>query len=331
MSRDYKYFTQHLEIMPHHYTGADTNRMTLIYFCVCSLDLLSLEIPNKQSIIDWVYSQQIHPSDQYPASSGRCGFRGGPFMGNKYQDTTVSHFYDASHVTMTYTALCILLILGDDLSRVNKPAILESLKMLQQDSGSFSASVLSHETDARFLFCACAIGYLLNDFLFDTEKAFQFASRIQNFDGAFGQQPEQESHGGSTYCAVAALYLLGKLDQVQKRDSLIHWLVSLQDMGFHGRLNKPDDTCYGFWIGASLDMLGVYSFVDTRALADFLDSTRTIYGGFGKLPQTLPDVMHSALGVSALAIAKQEGYKDLFSPLGISLDAHKHWQKLNKL
>ena len=36
---------------------------------------------------------------------------------------------------MTYTAMLSLLILGDDLSRVNKKAIIEGLKALQLDNG----------------------------------------------------------------------------------------------------------------------------------------------------------------------------------------------------
>lgn len=48
---------------------------------------------------------------------------------------------------MTYVALACLLILGDDLSRVDKQAVIESLKYLQMDDGrliyiSFSISSL---------------------------------------------------------------------------------------------------------------------------------------------------------------------------------------------
>ena len=34
---------------------------------------------------------------------------------------------------------------------------------------------------------------------------------LQGYDGGFGQGPNQESHGGSTYCACASLQLLGRL------------------------------------------------------------------------------------------------------------------------
>ena len=42
---------------------------------------------------------------------------------------------DSGHIAMTYTALASLIILGDDLSRVNKKAIMAGLRALQQDDG----------------------------------------------------------------------------------------------------------------------------------------------------------------------------------------------------
>lgn len=60
--------------------------------------------------------------------------------------------------------------------------------------------------------------------------------------------------GGSTYCAVAALWLMDELKNINDKQLLIEWLLRRQGQGFHGRVNKPDDTCYAFWIGASLDV-----------------------------------------------------------------------------
>ena len=43
--------------------------------------------------------------------------------------------YEDGHIAMTYTALCCLLILGDDLSRVNRTAIINGLKSVQLENG----------------------------------------------------------------------------------------------------------------------------------------------------------------------------------------------------
>jgi geranylgeranyl transferase type-1 subunit beta len=70
---------------------------------------------------------------------------------------------------------------------------------------------------------------------------------------------------GSTYCCLAALSMLGALD-AENRDDTIHWLVSRQinspdpgHGGFNGRVNKPDDTCYSFWVGGALDVPPSYN------------------------------------------------------------------------
>lgn len=35
-------------------------------------------------------------------------------------------------------------------------------------------------------------------------------------------------------------------------ERLVKWALWKQDEGFHGRANKPDDSCYAFWIGGTL-------------------------------------------------------------------------------
>lgn len=42
---------------------------------------------------------------------------------------------------MTYTSIAILVILGDDLSRLDRKAIIEGVESVQRPDGSFSASV----------------------------------------------------------------------------------------------------------------------------------------------------------------------------------------------
>ena len=70
---------------------------------------------------------------------------------------------------------------------------------------------------------------------------------IASTNARFGQGPFLESHGGSTYCALASLALLGKMNDIPDRPLLLHWLVSRQTAsgGIQGRIGKPADTCYG--------------------------------------------------------------------------------------
>ena len=108
--------------------------------------------------------------------------------------------------------------------------------------------------------------------------------------GAF--HPGVTLTGGSTYCAVAALALLGRLSALGGRDArgghlsppragvssrrarLVRWLLlrqaGLNDEGCHslgwrggyrGRAGKEPDSCYSFWIGASLHILGLIQLI----------------------------------------------------------------------
>jgi geranylgeranyl transferase type-1 subunit beta len=64
-----------------------------------------------------------------------------------------------------------------------------------------------------------------------------------------------ESHGGSTFCGIASLSLMGHLDGAfsdKKLEGLKKWCLFRQQTGFNGRPNKPVDTCYSFWVGAAL-------------------------------------------------------------------------------
>lgn len=101
---------------------------------------------------------------------------------------------------MTYTSLCSLLILGDNLSRVDKKSVLEGTLLnefflhdfsvilfliffvtwegvgaLQTEEGSFNGSLYGTESDMRFTFCAAAICYILNDWsTIDREKMAEY-------------------------------------------------------------------------------------------------------------------------------------------------------------
>lgn len=61
--------------------------------------------------------------------------------------------------------------------------------------------------------------------------------------------------GGSTFCALASLVLMDCLDSsfaTKELEQVKRWCLFRQNSGFQGRPNKPVDTCYSFWVGASL-------------------------------------------------------------------------------
>ena len=82
----------------------------------------------------------------------------------------------------------------------------------------------------------------------------------QSFDGGLGGEPGNEAHGGYTYCGLAALALLDRVD-VLNVPALVRWVVHMQgsmEGGFKGRTHKLVDGCYSFWQGATFSLIKDY-------------------------------------------------------------------------
>ncbi len=93
--------------------------------------------------------------------------------------------------------------------------------------------------------------------------------------------------------------------------------------GFQGRTNRDPDSCYSFWIGASIQLLGAFADTDVEGNRDFLLSEcqhSTLRGGFGKLPDTYPDILHSFYSLCWLSMAETDGLKKIDVRLQICAD-----------
>lgn len=331
-----KFFQRCLNVLPCAMSSLDEMRMTVAYFAVSGLDLLNAldTIESKQRIIEWIYSLQVLPNSDR-SNLDRCGFKGSHATGCKRDnlDDSASKF-NCGHIAMTYTALATLIILDDDLSRVDRYAVMQGLKALQQESGSFTASIHGSEDDMRFVYCAAAICFLLDDWSgFGKDSAVSFIQSCYGYDGGISPYPGTESHGGSTYCAVSSLILMGRLHSAlseQQLRSLQRWCLNRQLTGFQGRPNKPIDTCYSFWVGGALKLLGAFQFVDHKENYEFLQSTQDgITGGFCKWPDSDPDPMHAYMGIASLSLMGMEKLAPLQPALNISRRAGEHLKKVH--
>ncbi|RKP27301.1 terpenoid cyclases/protein prenyltransferase alpha-alpha toroid [Syncephalis pseudoplumigaleata] len=239
-------------------------RLTLASFALCGLACLgALEsrVPSerRQRFIDWIYQQQIGPSEDSEHPYAYCGFRGGPFAGptgltSMMMMMTMVQPYNRANIAATFGALTALLALGDDLSRVDRAAVTGGLRALQQADGRFAPMPGVTEADMRLTYCAVAVSYMLDDWSgIDRERVLAYIWSNRHYDGGFSSAPGEESHGGFTFCAVAILYLLGALDTADPRlASTKQWALARLSAGYQGRVNKPVDTCYSFWVGATL-------------------------------------------------------------------------------
>jgi prenyltransferase beta subunit len=94
------------------------------------------------------------------------------------------------------------------------------------------------------------------------------------------------------------------------------------ELGFNGRCNKECDSCYSFWIGASIDLLSSFHLTDSSLMRSALLThyQNTVTGGFSKLPGYPPDIIHSFYSTAALSIATEEGTKRMNSAYCLRVD-----------
>ena len=165
-----RYFKRILQLMPSDCASIDSTRLTFAFFAISGIDMLDSlsEFSNqeKKEAIEWIYKLQV------------CG--AGPISGFQASPTLPKEAtkYQCGHLAMTYTGLAALLILGDDLSRVDKKSLVEGISACQNPDGSFTAMVIGCESDMRFLYCACCVSYILNDWSgIDLQKAIDYILR----------------------------------------------------------------------------------------------------------------------------------------------------------
>ncbi|KAI5643833.1 geranylgeranyl transferase type-1 subunit beta [Phthorimaea operculella] len=328
-----KYFTRFLNILPSSLSSHDTTRITIAFFAVSGIDILgsisTIQTENRIRIADWIYSLQVLP-DEKTGDMTKCGFQGSSTFNI---DLGENNHFRCGHLAMTYTGLCMLIILGDDLSRVHKKGVIEGVKALQTKEGNFSATLTGCESDMRFVYCAACISFILNDWSgFDIEKATDYIIRSIGYDYGIAQGPELESHGGTTYCALATLALTDQLHRLSEAqiEGLKRWLVFRQVDGFQGRPNKPVDTCYSFWVAASLKILDALHYTNYASNRKYIYETQdVVVGGFSKWPDTCTDPMHTYLGLAGLSLIGENTLVEIVPTLNITNRAFEHLKSLH--
>lgn len=140
-----KYFSRFLNLLPPSLSCHDSTRATIAFFAVSGIDILGslddLSDDAKQNIISWIYSLQVIPKGKDDSSGGFqvwhfddfkhfrlvIDFLQGATTFNTYVDCAAGGIsdYKWGHLAMTYTSIATLIILGDDLSRLDRKAIID--------------------------------------------------------------------------------------------------------------------------------------------------------------------------------------------------------------
>lgn len=338
-----KYFRLCMQSLPSKAQSEDSNRLSIIYFCLHGLDILGkldLTEIEKKDYAAHVYAHQIvDPSGEIQS------FR----PSQTFKLTTREKNYDLPNLSATFFALVNLLALESDYSKeLDRHKIMKFLSKCQVTSGPNKGAfkpVLDKnsdpfgEIDLRHCYIAAGIRKLckydelpvsdrINDI--NEQDLISFVLKQVNFNGGFSSNKFTESHSGLTFCGIATLRLLEydftkhalwvditrnwlvhrQVDYsspVYKELSYAYW-VEEDTGGFNGRENKFSDTCYSWWCSASLKLLdsnGLHLINTKQSIQYLLNETQnSLLGGFGKDCESFPDPFHSFLGLSSLSLYK---------------------------
>jgi protein farnesyltransferase subunit beta len=235
----------------------------------------------------------------------------------------------------------------DIASALSISGLKEFLLACKQPNGSFAAEVGSPESDARVTYSATVVG-ALSGILSSDPGIFvgtaDFLLACQAFDGGIAAYPGAESHAGYTYCALAALELLGHLQDLDLT-MLAQWAAMRQEPlegGFNGRPNKLVDACYSFWMAGTHAVLARHRLpgVDRPILSPapapaneevaaadrpapsprfaplyspvrlqeyLLACCQNATGGLRDKPGMHADIYHTCYGLAGLALAQEAG------------------------
>eukprot|EP00831_Metopus_contortus_P065030 TRINITY_DN58143_c0_g1_i1.p1 TRINITY_DN58143_c0_g1~~TRINITY_DN58143_c0_g1_i1.p1 ORF type:complete len:402 (+),score=62.14 TRINITY_DN58143_c0_g1_i1:36-1208(+) len=289
------------------------NHLSGLYFSICSLAILKAldKLPfTREEIANWVYSFQVPWKEGDTKHPFAYGFRGGRYIPATPAESGELFPNDMAHIANSYCALAVLKMCGDDLSRVHKEPIIQSLKYYQNHtSGCFHCLPVDEgacEEDVRFCYCACCISRMLNDFSgIDRKLCTKYLTRCQKYEGGFGWADDTESHSGLTYCAVAALDMMDERSSILDFDKLAEYcFMRLHETGWNGRIGKIPDSCYSFWNLGTLSCIGfdVNSMIDKSSTISFLLNCQKAIGGFSKHTfSKYPDPVHTLYTLCSLS------------------------------
>uniref|UniRef100_A0A182WSU5 Protein farnesyltransferase subunit beta n=1 Tax=Anopheles quadriannulatus TaxID=34691 RepID=A0A182WSU5_ANOQN len=298
-----RYLQLSLERLSTAYESLDSSRPWMVYWILNAASILNLRFPHE--LLDRVVDFLV-----------KCRGKDGGFGGGPGQDP---------HLATTYAAVNSLCIIGTDraLSAIDRPSLKRFMWSVRESNGAFRMHV-GGEVDVRGAYCAISAAKLCSFTPEDEQRLFEGTSgwiaECQTYEGGFGGAPDLEAHGGYSFCAAAALMLLGGENRCDL-EALLRWTVNRQmayEGGFQGRTNKLVDGCYSFWQGALVPIVqgliaraeGNQSIMNVSlfnryALQEYvLICCQRPNGGLIDKPGKPADLYHTCYTLSGLAVAQ---------------------------
>lgn len=292
--------------LPSYMVSLDCNHPWMLYWLINSGHIINHKFD------DNIYELAAEKLQDLVFDDGKGGISGG-----KNQ---------LGHVASTYAGILTLVSLKEFELLFNiRNNLHDWFLTLKQPDGSFIMHE-NGEADTRSTYCVLVICSLLNIMTDEiTANTLSWVVKAQTYEGGFSGIHDTEAHGGYTFCALASLFLLLGRDAKSLSDleinfkktidfsNLIRWLSFRQlqlEGGFNGRANKLVDSCYSFWIGASLSMIESITSTevyDKDALKIYiLNCAQKQTGGFRDKPGKNVDYYHTNYSLCGLSAAEHK-------------------------
>ncbi|KIL93050.1 Protein prenylation [Fusarium avenaceum] len=338
----------HKTYLPSPYTAYDSTRLTFACFTISALDLLSVPLApsDRAAIRRWVLSLQ-HPEGGFCGSSthalpGQEAFKGTANIAATFFALVLLGLA-AENEEEARSAF-------KGVDRVRLLKWLKGLQRKDGSFGQnlWNGDIVGGR-DMRHSYLASCIRWMLRGDVkegddgwvedLNIEDMIAHVKRGQTYDGGVAESSKHESHdrpldSTSTHSPEQAMK-----EGIPDREGLVQFLAARSfpylvkeeaddeveenflepkageldygHVGFNGRWNKKADTCYCWWVGGTLAMLGNSSIINvTPSRRYLLDVTQHRIGGFSKAVGGPPDMYHSYLGLAALGTMGDDDLKE---------------------
>ena len=231
---------------------------------------------------------------------------------DKTRDKNSIGFYFNEHlkVSALYWG-CSALNLLNNLSSHNKSETINFLLKCQNPNGGFGGSIGqdSHITSTHYALLTLAQFNSLN--LISAEQIANYIKSLQNSDGSFKGDEYAETDSRFSYCAVAILKIINKLNENYINiPKATEYVLSCQnfDGGFGSIPGAESHGAYCFTCIGFLSVTNQLNLINKFETGKWLAERQTHLGGFNGRPEKLPDVCYSWWVLSSMSMIGTESF-----------------------
>ena len=231
---------------------------------------------------------------------------------DKTRDKNSIGFYFNEHlkVSALYWG-CSALNLLNNLSSHNKSETINFLLKCQNPNGGFGGSIGqdSHITSTHYALLTLAQFNSLN--LISAEPIANYIKSLQNSDGSFKGDEYAETDSRFSYCAVAILKIINKLNENYINiPKATEYVLSCQnfDGGFGSIPGAESHGAYCFTCIGFLSVTNQLNLINKFETGKWLAERQTHLGGFNGRPEKLPDVCYSWWVLSSMSMIGTESF-----------------------